>query len=174
MDFLIENVQNLLQAPAVSYLRTTTQEQVTTHLSNLRTTYMQPYIITPISTFLSSTSGVVMPDLLSIFLLALILIITLKVLDYARRVIMFWVSLAFRLVFWATLLSVAWYIYRVGLQDAGRDFGWAWGLAEGFVQDFQARTAAAAAHRAGGVPEVGAGSGSAWGSGSGKGYARGR
>lgn len=94
-----------------------------------------------------------MPDLVQILILAIILFISLKVLDYARRVIMFWVMLAFRLVFWGSLLGLGLYVYRVGVENAGRDLGWVWGVVQGFVEDFQAR----AANNAGGSGWSGAG-----------------
>lgn len=78
-----------------------------------------------------------MPDLLSILLLAVILLVSLKILDYARRVIVFWVVLVFRLVFWGSILGLALYIWRVGVENAGRDLGWVFGVVEGFVGDFQ-------------------------------------
>ncbi|KAJ5832272.1 Nuclear pore assembly and biogenesis protein APQ12 [Penicillium riverlandense] len=172
MDFLPENVQTLLQHPSVTYIATSTQEHLTTHLSHIRTAYVQPYLIQPLSSLLASTasSSSAMPDLLSILLLAIILVISLKILDYARRVIMFWVSLAFRLMFWGSILGIALYVYRVGVESAGRDLGWLWGVVEGFVEDFQARSSAATS---GGGGSAGVGSG--WGAGKkGKsgGYAR--
>lgn len=85
-----------------------------------------------------------MPDLLSILLLAIILLISLKILDYARRVVMFWVTLVFRVFFWGTVFGLVWYVWRVGVENAGRDLGWVWGVVEGFVGDFQGRAAAAA------------------------------
>ena len=160
-----ENLQTLLQYPSVTFLRTSTQEHLTSQLSHLRATYVQPYLIQPLSAFLTSSA---MPDLLSIFLLVIILFISLKVLDYARRVIMFWVSLAFRLVFWGSVIGIAWYVYRVGVENASRDFGWLWGVLEGFFQDFQARGVAAA-----NVNSNAGGSRAGWGPGSGsrrKGY----
>ncbi|KAJ6006196.1 Nuclear pore assembly and biogenesis protein [Penicillium sp. IBT 35674x] len=137
MDFLPENIQTLLQHPTVSFLRTTTQSQVTTQLANLRSAYVQPYIVEPLSTFLTSTSTAVMPDLLSVFLLVVIFFISLKILDYARRLVMFWVMLAFRLVFWGSLIGLGFYVYQVGVESAGRDLGWLFGVAMGFVEDFQ-------------------------------------
>ncbi|KAJ5218545.1 Nuclear pore assembly and biogenesis protein APQ12 [Penicillium cinerascens] len=139
MDMLPENLQTLLTHPTVTYITTKTQDQVTTHLSNLRETYIQPYIITPLSTLLTSSTTSAMPDLVQLLILAIILFISLKVLDYARRVIMFWVMLAFRLVFWGSLLGMGLYVYRVGVENAGRDLGWLWGVVQGFVEDFQAR-----------------------------------
>ncbi|KAJ5279788.1 Nuclear pore assembly and biogenesis protein APQ12 [Penicillium angulare] len=154
MDLLPENIQALLQHPAISYIRTSTQDQLSTHLSHLRSTYVQPYIIGPLSTFLTSTSTAAMPDLISVFMLLVILFISLKILDYARRVVMFWVTLAFRFVFWGSLLGLGFYVYKVGVENAGRDLGWVWGVVMGFVEDFQARSAANAG---------GAGSGPGWG-----------
>lgn len=118
-----------------------------------------------------------MPDLISIILLAIILLISLKVLDYARRVIMFWVLLAFRLVFWGTVLGLAWYVYRVGVENAGRDLGWAWGVVVGFVEDWQRSAAAAAAAAAtagaGANANVGGSGREGWGAAGRKGYSRG-
>lgn len=91
-----------------------------------------------------------MPDLISVLLLAIILLISLKILDYARRMVVFWVTLAFRLVFWGSVLGLGWYVWRVGVENAGRDLGWVWGVVEGFVEDFQGRAAAAASSTGGG------------------------
>ncbi|KXG46788.1 Nuclear pore assembly and biogenesis protein, APQ12 [Penicillium griseofulvum] len=144
MDFLPENLQTVLQNPTFTYLQTTTQDHLTSKLSHLRTMVLQPYLIEPLSTFLASYSSS-MPDLLSIFLLAVILFISIKILDYAYRVVVFWVTLAFRLVFWGSILGVGWYVYSVGIENAGRDFGWIWGVVYGFVSDFQEKSKVAAA-----------------------------
>ncbi|EKV17341.1 hypothetical protein PDIG_15700 [Penicillium digitatum PHI26] len=109
---------------------------------------LQPYLIEPLSSVLASYSSS-MPDLLSIFLLAIIIIVSLKVLEYAYRVVMFWVMLAFRLAFWGSILGLGWYIYSVGIENAGRDFGWLYGVIYGFVDDFQEKSKIAAAAYAG-------------------------
>lgn len=114
-----------------------------------------------------------MPDLISIILLAVILLISLKVLDYARRVIMFWVLLAFRLVFWGTVLGLAWYAYRVGVENAARDLGWVWGVVVGFVEDWQRSATAAATAGAGANVNVGGSGREGWGTAGRKGYSRG-
>ncbi|KAJ5315566.1 hypothetical protein N7476_005873 [Penicillium atrosanguineum] len=123
MDMLPENLQTLLTNPTITYLKSHTQETLTTHLSGIRETYIQPYIIAPLSSLLASTSTSAMPDLMQLLILALVLFISLKVLDYARRVIMFWVMLAFRLVFWGSVLGLGFYVYRVGVENAGEGFG---------------------------------------------------
>ncbi|KAJ5777326.1 Nuclear pore assembly and biogenesis protein APQ12 [Penicillium odoratum] len=157
MDLLPENLQSFLQHPTISFLRNTTQGQVTAQLANLRSAYVQPYIIDPLSTFLTSTSAAAMPDLLSVFMLVVILFISLKILDYARRLVMFWVMLAFRLVFWGSLIGLGLYVYQVGVENAGRDLGWLWGVTMGFVEDFHTRSGSPAG---GWVPGAGSGSGS--------------
>lgn len=119
----------------IPYLRISSMKNIQTltsgHLSSIRTSYLEPYIIQPLSSLLASST----PDLVSVFLLALILLISLKVLDYARRVIVFWITLAFRLVFWGTVIGVAYYVYTVGVEKTVKDLGWLWGIAEGFVED---------------------------------------
>ncbi|KAJ5152074.1 Nuclear pore assembly and biogenesis protein APQ12 [Penicillium capsulatum] len=141
MEHLPENVQTLLQHPMVTYAYTSTQESFLTRVVALRSEYIQPYLIEPLSAFLTNSTA--MPDLLSIALLVIIFYISLRVLDYARRVIMFWVMLAFRLVFWGSVLGFAWYVYRVGIDTAGRDVGWLFGVISGFIQDFQQRAVTA-------------------------------
>lgn len=126
----------------VTYAYTSTQENVLTRLTNVRSEYIQPYLIEPLSAFLTNSTA--MPDLFSIVLLVIVFYISLRVLDYARRVIMFWVMLAFRLVFWGSVLGFTWYVYRVGIDTAGRDVGWLFGVISGFIQDFQQRAVAAA------------------------------
>jgi hypothetical protein len=105
-------------------------------LHSLRDTYVPPYITSSVNSLLSSP-----PDLFSILLLFLLFIISLKVLDYARRVITFWVVLVFRLVFWGSLFGAAWYVYSVGWERAAGEAAWVLGLLEGFVQHLLASAA---------------------------------
>jgi pore assembly and biogenesis protein Apq12 len=106
---------------------------LSTHLLHIRSTYLDPYIVEPLTSLLASSSS----DLVSVLLLALILLISLKVLDYARRVIVFWVFLFFRLLFWGSLIGGGLYIYSVGLERAVMEFGLLWGMIQGFIEDFQ-------------------------------------
>ncbi|KAJ5687864.1 hypothetical protein N7536_010483 [Penicillium majusculum] len=148
MDFLPENLQTVLQNPAFTYLQTTTQDHLTTKLSHLRTMVLQPYLIEPLSSFLAPYSSSI-PDLLSVLILIIILFVSVKILGYAYRVVMFWITLAFRLVFWGTIIGIGCYVYSVGVENAGRDFGWLWGVIYGFVGDFQEKSKIAAAAYAG-------------------------
>lgn len=95
--------------------------------------YLKSYVISPIQTLLDSP-----PDIYSILILLLVLFLSLKILDYARRVITFWVVLIFRLVFWGSILSGAFYAYSVGWEKSFRDAAWILGLLEGFVRQILA------------------------------------
>ncbi|KAF7589049.1 hypothetical protein BBP40_004796, partial [Aspergillus hancockii] len=143
MDFLPQSLITLLQEnPTIQQL---TSSSLTLQLTAARTTYLDPYIsyvktayldpylIQPLATMLASS----MPDLVSVLILALILIISLKVLDYARRVVMFWVTLVLRLVWWGIILGAVVYVYNAGLEKTGRDLGWFYGVTKGFVERFQ-------------------------------------
>ncbi|KAH1401529.1 hypothetical protein KXW91_006113, partial [Aspergillus fumigatus] len=99
--------------------------------SSIRTTYLEPYLITPLSRVLASST----PDLVSVLLLLAILVVSLKVLDYARRVVMFWVMLVVRVVFYGSLVALGCYVYSVGVEKAGRDLGWLLGVLWGFVEE---------------------------------------
>ncbi|KAK5791133.1 hypothetical protein VI817_006442 [Penicillium citrinum] len=141
----LTNPSEFLENPLVDHLKTSTTSQLSTHLSNLRTTVVDPYIITPLSTVLATTSTTQTSDIISIILLIAVLYISLRVLDYARRVILWWMFLVLRMTFWGTLVLVALYVYQVGLEKAGQDFGWVLGIVQGFVEDFHHRANAAAA-----------------------------
>ena len=112
---------------------TTTPEILTTHLTTVRTTYLDPYFLTPLSSLLTSST----PDLVSVFLLLLILFLSLKILDYTRRMVLFWVWLVFRVVFWGVILAVGYWVYSVGVERAGVEVGRALGLAKGVWEEFE-------------------------------------
>ena len=107
-----------------------------THFQSMRDTYVEPYVLRPLDTMLNSP-----PDLFSILVLLALFVVSLKILDYTRRVITFWVVLVFRLAFWGSVLGVVWYAYSVGWEKASRDAVWAFGLLEGFVQELLAANA---------------------------------
>lgn len=131
--FIPEQITTLLKNPAIQNL-TSTSTTLLTNLSTFHSTYLTPYIIDPLTSLATSYSTASMPDLVSLLLLAILLLVSLKILDYAHRVIVFWVSLVLRLAFWGAVLSVAWYVYRTGWDKALRDFGWLWGVVEGLAE----------------------------------------
>ncbi|KAJ5160320.1 uncharacterized protein N7482_007324 [Penicillium canariense] len=159
MDHLPENLQTVLNNPTISFLRSTVQSQLTSQLSNIRTAYVDPYLITPLSNVLASTAGSSgMPDFITILVLAGTMLVSLILLDYLRRMIMWWVRMMVRFIFWGTLIVLGLHVYRVGLENAVGDLGKIWGFVEGFVQ--QSKDAAAGSQGA----KVGRGGwGAGWG-----------
>ncbi|EEP78551.1 predicted protein [Uncinocarpus reesii 1704] len=130
-EYLIPVLNTILQGiPPSLYLQLASYVTAANdYFNTLRFAYAEPYIITPINTLLNSP-----PDLYSILILFIILVISLKVLDYARRVITFWIILFFRLVFWGSILGGGYYVYTVGWGKASQDAAWILGLLEGFIQ----------------------------------------
>ena len=101
-------------------------ESLTATFLDLRTNYIDPYLIRPLSSLLSSSASTA--DLLPVLITLLALYISLRILDYARRVIVFWVTLFFRLVFWSTALVFGLYVYQVGLERALTEVRWLVGV----------------------------------------------
>ncbi|PWY81974.1 hypothetical protein BO70DRAFT_396760 [Aspergillus heteromorphus CBS 117.55] len=125
-------IQHLTETPLTSHLASLHSTYLEPYISHLRSTYLDPYVIQPLATLLASS----MPDLVSVFILAIVLLISLKILDYARRLVMFWVNLFLRLLWWSFVLGVIWYVYSSGFEKSGRDLGWAYGIIKGFVDGF--------------------------------------
>jgi hypothetical protein len=64
-------------------------------------------------------------------LLALVLFVSLKVLDILRRQIVYWISVAVRLSMWVAVAVVGFYVYQRGLEQSLEDVGWVIGLLAG-------------------------------------------
>ncbi|EOD47094.1 hypothetical protein GTA08_BOTSDO05432 [Neofusicoccum parvum] len=62
------------------------------------------------------------PDLASITLLVVVLLVSLKILNILYRAVMFWITLAFRLVFWGTVVVVGLFVWSRGVEGAVQDF----------------------------------------------------
>ena len=77
------------------------------------------------------------PDLLTLGLLAALLFISMKTLDYMRRTIVYWISLAIRLGMWGAMIVVGVYVWQRGMEQSVEDFGWMWGLLAGLADEGQ-------------------------------------
>ena len=105
--------------------------------------YVTPYIFSPLQSLLAGTSSTAssrsntnssgMPDLLSLLALVIIAFISFKVLDYVRRMVMWWVMLALKLCLILVAVQVGWYVSQYGWEKTLNDAGWVWGLLEGFI-----------------------------------------
>jgi hypothetical protein len=155
---LPEPLQTILTNATYTYLRSTAHSQISTHLSTLRTTFITPYILTPLSHLLATTLD--MPDLMSVLLLAGLLVVSLIILDYMRRFVvwwvMWWVRFIVRVVFWGSVVVVGVYVWNVGGEQAMKDAGRIWGFVMGFVQE------GLEGLEGGGSNSKGRGSASAW------------
>ena len=77
------------------------------------------------------------PDLLALLALGITLYISLRVLDYVRRTIVFWISLVIRLGLYAGVVGLGIYVWQRGLEQSLQDLAWAWGLFEGLSEQGQ-------------------------------------
>lgn len=105
------------------------------HLSSMRADFVEPYILRPLAGLVALSTT----DLVSFFIMVIVLYISLRILDYARRVVMFWVMLVVRLVFWASVVALGFYVYNVGVARAVEEAGWFFGLVQGFLEDFMTK-----------------------------------
>jgi len=130
-EYILPTLYNLNShiPPSLSTQIISTAASLNTSLQSLRTAFFEPYIISPLYALLNSP-----PDLSSILVLLVVLVISIQILDYMRRLITFWVRLIFRIVFWMVMLGGAWYVYSVGWERAAREAGWLFGLVGGFIE----------------------------------------
>jgi hypothetical protein len=128
----------------VNFLMPSSSPSSSSTLATLQRDYIDPYIISPLQTlFISAgttssssrsaqgSSG--MPDIISLLALVVIAFISFKVLDYVRRVVMWWVMLALKLCLILVAVQVAWYVSKYGWEKTLNDIGFVWGLLEGFL-----------------------------------------
>lgn len=78
-------------------------------------------------------------SIFALLLLALILFITLRVLDYMRKTIIYWISLVIRLMFWIMVGLLVVYVYQRGPEKSFEDFGWIVGLLQGLGEEGERR-----------------------------------
>ncbi|KAL4924375.1 Apq12 family protein [Aspergillus undulatus] len=135
--------------PSVAYLR---EAYLDPSLANLRTTYLDPYLVQPLAHMLAS-----MPDLATVLVLLFVLFVSLKVLDYTRRVVMFWVWLATRAVYWGTIIALGVYVYNAGFEKVARDVGFVFNFLVGLLEQFGHGLENSTAARAGNAPSHGYG-----------------
>ena len=67
--------------------------------------------------------------------MAVVLILSFKALDYMRKTIIFWVSMAIRLGLWLFVAFVGVYVWQRGMEQSVEDFGWLWGLLVGLGEE---------------------------------------
>ena len=140
MDYLQDQIHHLLTNTSLSpttiktiYIYTST---VYTY-SRTITTYLSTYLsaLLPGLTTLPTTPG----DLLSLTILLLVLFTTYKVVDYVRRMVMFWVFMVLKLILLFLCLQLAVYVYTYGVEKTLRDLGWVGGWVGGLLENTMAQ-----------------------------------
>ncbi|KZZ87408.1 hypothetical protein AAP_05641 [Ascosphaera apis ARSEF 7405] len=129
------------------------QEDIQAHLYTILKyiNYLPAYIPFPLSkqynTFISTIDDYTHlyiqpllnqpPTLGNILALAICLWLSLRLLDYLRRVIVFWVLLFVKIVFWGAVGVFGWYVYTSGVEEGVMRMvelvAWVQGLVAGVV-----------------------------------------
>ncbi|MCJ1352169.1 MAG: hypothetical protein MMC33_002153 [Icmadophila ericetorum] len=88
--------------------------------------YIFPYLwpVYKLSTRLIGSAMSDKPDLMSIVILAVIALISLKVMDMTRRYIVYWINMALKLALWACVGILGVYVYQRGVEQSVEDAGW--------------------------------------------------
>lgn len=108
------------------------------------------------------------PDILTLAILAIALIISLRILDYMRRTVLYWVRLAIRMGLWLAVGGLGFYVWRRGFDQSVEDFGFVWGFLQGLgvegerIGGQKARGRARDAERMTGVGRRGRTRGAGW------------
>lgn len=137
MEYLQDQLTTLLANGSVSpstvktiYTYTSTAYAYVRTFYTYTTTYLSA-LLPFVPQSLPTTSA----ELLSLTLFALVIFTTFKVVDYVRRMIMFWVFLALKLVAVLVLVQLALHVYTYGIQKTLSDLGWAWGFVESWMEN---------------------------------------
>lgn len=78
------------------------------------------------------------PAIITLFLLAFMLVISLQILNFARRVIAWWMRLVVRLVFYGGLIVLALAIWQRGVGETVEDVsGWGREVAEVWSREYR-------------------------------------
>ncbi|KUL91508.1 hypothetical protein ZTR_01591 [Talaromyces verruculosus] len=171
MEFLQDNILPSLQTYSILLFRKTlsalsSPQDADKFLPNIQQNYLEPYLLVPLANIIdTSSSAFSSANILSLLTLLLAIYISLRILDYARRVIMFWVMLVVRLTFWAAVIGIGLWVYNVGVETAIQDAGWFWGVVQGFLEEFVVNANAESATGRGGQYYGGAGAGGSRGQG---------
>jgi hypothetical protein len=68
------------------------------------------------------------PDLATVALLVIILFVSLKILNMLYQTFVFWLRMAWRIVFWGSLAALALWMYHRGPEGAVEDVGYWWNV----------------------------------------------
>ncbi|KAL8753421.1 MAG: hypothetical protein Q9199_005065 [Rusavskia elegans] len=154
MDLLQENF------PQLFYLYSTYYTPYATYIHPLRRgllltqSYFYQYAFPTLYPFYALTlrllSSVLteQPSLASLALLAILLLVSLKLMDILRRTIISWIAFAIRMIMYVSVIMVGVWVYQRGLEQSLEDLGWIIGLFAGLGEQGERMGHAKAARRA--------------------------
>ncbi|KAL3434054.1 nuclear pore assembly and biogenesis-domain-containing protein [Aspergillus tetrazonus] len=122
------NIHATYLNPSLAHLRESYLDPTLVHL---RLTYLEPYVVQPLAHVLAT-----MPDLASVLAIFFVLFLSLKILDYTRRAVMWWVWTTIWAAKWATILGAAGYIYLSGWEKVVQDLGYAFDFISGLLEQY--------------------------------------
>lgn len=74
------------------------------------------------------------PDLATLVLLAVVLLVSVKIVNVVRRTVIYWIWLTVRLALWTAVAMVGVYAWQQGAEKTVEDLGWLVGFVAG-LQD---------------------------------------
>lgn len=89
------------------------------------------------------------PDMTTLALLAIMLLVSLKVLNMVRKTIVYWISMAMRLTMWGLVAAVGVYVWQRGVEQSMEDLGWVIGFVAGLENEGEQIRNLKASRRAG-------------------------
>ncbi|KAI4248127.1 MAG: hypothetical protein L6R40_001216 [Gallowayella cf. fulva] len=146
--------------PQLFYLYSTYYTPYATYIHPLRRailltqSYFYRYAFPALYPFYALTSrlfGAVLteqPSLASLALLAVLLLVSLKVMDMLRRTIIAWIAFAVRMIVYAGVMLMGLWVYQRGFEQSLEDVGWIVGLFAGLGEQGEKVGQARAAGRA--------------------------
>lgn len=75
------------------------------------------------------------PDIATLVLLAVILVISLKLLDIVRNTILFWIRMTLKLGMWVLVATIGLYVWLNGIEQSMESLGWVIGYLAGLENE---------------------------------------
>ncbi|KAL8771151.1 MAG: hypothetical protein Q9209_003322 [Squamulea sp. 1 TL-2023] len=154
MDLLQENFPQLFHlystyyTPYATYVRPLRRALLLTQSYFYRYAFPALYPFYALTLRLLSSILTEQPSLASLALLAILLLVSLKLMDMLRRTIISWVAFTVRMIMYVSLGLIGVWIYQRGLEQSLEDLGWIIGLFAGLGEEGEKVGHARAAGRA--------------------------
>ncbi|KAL8854586.1 MAG: hypothetical protein Q9221_000621 [Calogaya cf. arnoldii] len=134
MDLLQENFPQLFHlystyyTPYATYIHPLRRAFLLTQSYFFRYAFPTLYPFYALTLRLCSSVLTKQPSLASLALLAILLLVSLKLMDVLRKAIISWITFAIRIIIYASVMLVGVWAYQRGLEQSLEDLGWIIGL----------------------------------------------